>query len=149
GDAPLVVGLREPVPCELLGDQRCFPAVSMESLLELVMFADAPEALRGADVLRQLAAEVVVEIPPGEAGEEVTSENAEVGWGRQPVQRGPGFVGRIFRTEEARRLAPSYRVQAFDGAELGHLSEVAPGAGALHVGVDRIHESGADVDQRR
>jgi hypothetical protein len=120
--------------------------VVFEGGAEAVALLQRCKTAFGADVARQLAADVVVERLVCQAGEEVARQRRETILGRELSELDPDILGT--RAEQARHARANQGRQRLRGGLLGEDAEVRPSRCRDQLARDRGRETGDDVDER-
>jgi hypothetical protein len=77
-DSTLIDVLGKPLPCIVANDLGRLATVAVESLLEDHVLSKRAEPPHCADVVRQLTAEIIVEMAPRETSQEVVAQDTEL-----------------------------------------------------------------------
>ena len=105
------------------------------------MILQGVEAAVRADMVRQLAGQVVVEAAPEQAGEEVAAEHPELLGRSKAGERDPGVFRGVARAEQGSGGVAGDGLQALDGGKLRHLAEVAlVSSRGGDQAVERVHQ---------
>ena len=105
------------------------------------------EAPLGSDVVRKLAAQVVVEATERQPGEEIPRQVGEAPLAAEPAD-GELHIVRCC-PEEPGQISSDDRGEAFRSRQLRHLAKVRPAAGTRHMAIDRLGQGAHHLDQAR